>query len=94
MCALPCGQEARGSPCIDLADHPRSCVEPCRLRRYCADTVVWSVRITTAFAWLTSMMVVAVVPLDVYSTLKHEKPAALGVMWNIAFWCAPVPRTR
>ncbi|KAG2435358.1 hypothetical protein HXX76_007431 [Chlamydomonas incerta] len=32
------------------------------------------------------MAVVAIVPLDVYSTLNYHKPSELGVMWDVAFW--------
>jgi hypothetical protein len=45
-----------------------------------------SVKVTTAYAWLTAMAVVAIVPLDVFSTLDHKKPNALGYMWDVAFW--------
>ncbi|PNH04704.1 LMBR1 domain-containing protein 2 [Tetrabaena socialis] len=50
------------------------------LRRYCANSVVLSVKLTTAYAWLTSMAVVAIVPLDVFSTLDNKKPHELGVL--------------
>ncbi|EFJ41548.1 hypothetical protein VOLCADRAFT_98436 [Volvox carteri f. nagariensis] len=36
------------------------------------------------------MAVVAIVPLDVYSTLDNSKPSELGVMWNVAFWSTQI----
>lgn len=47
-----------------------------------------TVKGATSYAWLTAMAVVAIVPLDVYSTLNSHKPSELGVMWDVAFWCA------
>eukprot|EP00201_Polytomella_parva_P006581 CAMPEP_0175081692 /NCGR_PEP_ID=MMETSP0052_2-20121109/26305_1 /TAXON_ID=51329 ORGANISM="Polytomella parva, Strain SAG 63-3" /NCGR_SAMPLE_ID=MMETSP0052_2 /ASSEMBLY_ACC=CAM_ASM_000194 /LENGTH=865 /DNA_ID=CAMNT_0016352733 /DNA_START=108 /DNA_END=2702 /DNA_ORIENTATION=- len=32
------------------------------------------------------MAVVAIVPVDVYSTLNGKKPVELGIMWNFAYW--------
>ncbi|GIL77008.1 hypothetical protein Vretimale_3267 [Volvox reticuliferus] len=60
------------------------------LRRYCASSVVLSVKVTTAYAWLTAMAVVAIVPLDVFSTLNNSKPSELGYMWNVAFWSTQI----
>ncbi|PNW77818.1 hypothetical protein CHLRE_10g453100v5 [Chlamydomonas reinhardtii] len=56
------------------------------LRRYCANSVTLTVKGATSYAWLTAMAVVAIVPLDVYSTLNSHKPSELGVMWDVAFW--------
>lgn len=58
----------------------------CRLRRFCAASVTVPVKLVTAYAWLNCMAVVAIVPIDVYSTLEHKKTAALGYMWMVAFW--------
>ncbi|GLC39990.1 hypothetical protein PLESTB_000120900 [Pleodorina starrii] len=60
------------------------------LRRYCANSVVFSVKVTTAYAWLTAMAVVAIVPLDVFSTLDNKKPSELGYMWDVAFWSTQI----
>ncbi|KXZ44947.1 hypothetical protein GPECTOR_60g724 [Gonium pectorale] len=60
------------------------------LRRYCAHSVVLSVKVTTAYAWLTAMAVVAIVPLDVFSTLDKRQPEELGYMWDVAFWSTQV----
>ncbi|GFR49399.1 hypothetical protein Agub_g11451 [Astrephomene gubernaculifera] len=60
------------------------------LRRYCAKSVVFTVKVTTAYAWLTAMAVVAIVPLDVFSTLDNKKPVELGYMWNVAFWSTQI----
>ncbi|KAG2481922.1 hypothetical protein HYH03_019121 [Edaphochlamys debaryana] len=60
------------------------------LRRYCAKSVMLTVKVTTAYAWLISMAVVAIVPLDVFSTLDDKKPSELGVMWDVAFWSTQV----
>lgn len=56
------------------------------LRRYCSDSVTWSVKVATAYGWLTAMAVVAIVPLDVYSSLSKHPPSVLGIMWDVAFW--------
>mmetsp|Transcript_25028 Transcript_25028/g.45297 ORF Transcript_25028/g.45297 Transcript_25028/m.45297 type:complete len:451 (-) Transcript_25028:887-2239(-) len=56
------------------------------LRRYSSRTVTLGVKTAAAYAWLTSMAVVAIVPVDVYSTLNGKKPVELGIMWNFAYW--------
>lgn len=60
--------------------------QSCRLRRFCAASVSLPVKLVTAYAWLNCMAVVAIVPIDVYSTLNHTKPNELGYMWMVAFW--------
>lgn len=62
----------------------------CRLKRYCSDTVPVSVRVATAYAWLTSFSIVVLVPLDVYTTLMQKPEPAIGVMWNISYWSTQV----
>ena len=62
----------------------------CRLKRYCSDTVPVSVRVATAYAWLTSFSIVVLVPLDVYTTLVQKPEPAIGVMWNISYWSTQV----
>lgn len=81
------GLQHKNTLCPDAWAPLQRCTHGRRLRRYCANTVAVSVRIATAYAWLTSMAVVVIVPLDVYSTLDHEKPPELGIMWDIAYWC-------
>ena len=65
-----------------------------RIRRYASPTVSLVVRFVTAYAWLTSMCIVALVPIDVWSTLMNMQSApdivcpitAIYVIWNIAYW--------
>ncbi len=60
------------------------------LRRYAARTVPWVVLLATAYAWLTSMSIVVITPLDVETTLTKTPSKALGVLWQIAYWSTQV----
>jgi hypothetical protein len=52
-----------------------------------------SVRLATAYAWLTSVSIVVLVPLDVFSTLTFKREPAVGYMWNVAYWSTQVRNT-
>ena len=41
----------------------------------------------TCAAWLTSLSVVALVPIDVYTTLAGKEVGALGTLWSVSYWC-------
>lgn len=40
-----------------------------------------------SLAWLTALSVVALVPIDVYSTLARRQTGPLETLWNISYWC-------
>jgi hypothetical protein len=40
----------------------------------------------TFVGWLTSLSVVALVPIDVYTSLAHRDPGSLDVLWSISYW--------
>lgn len=40
----------------------------------------------TSLAWLTALSVVALVPIDVYSTLARRQTGPLETLWNISYW--------
>lgn len=50
------------------------------------------VLLTTFVGWLTALSVVALVPIDVYSSLAHDDPGPLATLWSISYWCAGVCR--
>lgn len=45
------------------------------------------VLLTTFVGWLTALSVVALVPIDVYSSLAHDDPGPLAILWSISYWC-------
>ena len=58
----------------------------CRLRRYAAPTVHWFARLLVLAGWVTSVSIVALVPIDVWSTLKHSQNTSINIMWSISYW--------
>lgn len=91
MSAWVPGSHARGSPCYEPCLTPgllavtHSCL--CSIRRYAARNLEVAVQLATAYAWLTSMMVIALVPIDVwgaYAQSPSTKP--IFILWNIAYW--------
>ncbi|KAJ9517407.1 hypothetical protein QJQ45_016782, partial [Haematococcus lacustris] len=56
------------------------------IRRYADHNVELIVKVATAYAWFTAMCVVALVPLDVWTTLTSRPTAAVGGFWNFAYW--------
>lgn len=60
---------------------------PCSVRRYKAPTVSGVVLFVVGVSWMTAMSVVALVPIDVYTSLSGAKaPAALDVLWSLSYW--------
>ena len=44
--------------------------------------------LATAYAWLTAMMVIALVPIDVWAAyIMSSATEPIFIMWNIAYWC-------
>ena len=43
-------------------------------------------QLTTAVAWITSIGIVALVPIDVWSTLNKTSRESVAVMWSVAYW--------
>lgn len=37
-------------------------------------------------AWLTTLLVCCIVPIDVYSTLASKNPEAITILWDVSFW--------
>lgn len=44
--------------------------------------------VATTLAWLTALSVVALVPIDVYTTLSHQEAPAISTLWSISYWYA------
>jgi hypothetical protein len=44
----------------------------------------------TSIAWLTSLSVIATVPLDIYSTMASVYLPALAILWSISYWSTQV----
>eukprot|EP00887_Chlorella_sp_A99_P002113 scaffold21.g2113.t1 len=64
------------------------------IRKYAAPKVSPLVLVITSLAWLTALSVVALVPIDVYSTLAQRRTGPLEVFWNISYWCVGVELGR
>lgn len=60
------------------------------LRKLAAPKVTPVVLGVTFVGWLTSLSVVALVPIDVYSSLAHRHPGSLNVLWSISYWSTQV----
>lgn len=60
------------------------------IRKYAAPKVSPLVLVITSLAWLTALSVVALVPIDVYSTLAQRRTGPLEVFWNISYWSTQV----
>jgi len=56
------------------------------LRRYAASEVGWLERAVVAYSWITSLSVVALVPLDVAACVRGERVSGLGALWGWAYW--------
>lgn len=57
-----------------------------RINHFAEKHVEWSVRLATGYGWLTSMGVVALVPLDVWATLAKQPVQAVGTLWDVTYW--------
>ncbi len=41
----------------------------------------------TGYAWLTAMMVIALVPIDVWAAyIMSSETFPIKILWNIAYW--------
>lgn len=58
-----------------------------RLRQYSAPTVHWFARLLVLTGWMTSISIVALVPIDVWATLQHTQNKSINVLWSISYWC-------
>ncbi|KAK9808359.1 hypothetical protein WJX73_005749 [Symbiochloris irregularis] len=56
------------------------------LRRYAAPTMPYLPRIVTAVAWVTSIGIVALVPIDIWSTMNKTSRKSVSVIWSTAYW--------
>ena len=45
------------------------------------------VQLITAVGWITSIGIVALVPIDVWASLHKSNRSSVAVMWSIAYWC-------
>ena len=58
----------------------------CRLAVLPAKGVPLQVKAVTGIAWLTTLLVCCVVPIDIYSTLSSRNPEALDILWDLSYW--------
>ena len=65
-----------------------------RLRKLTAPKVSPVVLAITYIGWLTSLSVVALVPIDVYIALAHQNQGPLATLWSISYWCGEGERRR
>ncbi len=58
-----------------------------RIRKFAAKNVGLVIELATAYAWLTAMMVIALVPIDCWAAYVQSKETTpIFVLWNIAYW--------
>lgn len=57
-----------------------------RLRRFSAPNTHWFAKLLVMAGWITSISIVALVPIDVWSTLKHTQNKSINAMWSISYW--------
>lgn len=58
-----------------------------RVRKYAAPSVPLLVRFIAMVAWLTSISIVALVPIDVWTTLNHTSTESIVILWMSCYWC-------
>jgi LMBR1-like membrane protein len=58
----------------------------CRLVVLPAKGVSLQVKAVVGVAWLTTLIVCCVVPIDIYSTLASKNPEAVDILWDMAYW--------
>lgn len=58
-----------------------------RLRAYAAPSVPVYVRGIAMVGWITSISVIAIVPIDVWATITAGDTSSIAVMWLICYWC-------
>lgn len=61
----------------------------CRLRFYAAPGVPLFVRAIAVIAWVTSLSIVALVPVDVLDSLQGTSGSItgpLGILWSVSYW--------
>ena len=57
-----------------------------RLRRYASPRVPVLVRLIAGVGWFTSISIIAIVPIDVWTTLNGGDNDSIFVMWKICYW--------
>ena len=57
-----------------------------RLYRYPLKNVGFGVRMAVGIAWLTSISIIAFIPVDLWATLRDQNVNQIYVMWEISFW--------
>lgn len=63
-------------------------IDVCRLRRFAAPKTHWFAKLLVMAGWITSISIVALVPIDVWATLKHTQNRSINTMWSISYWLA------
>lgn len=51
-----------------------------------AKSVPVQVKAVTSWAWLTTLLICCIVPIDIFSTLQSKDPEAIGILWDICYW--------
>lgn len=69
-----------------------ACISVVLLHKFAApDRVSFVVRLTTWYGWLTTLSVVALVPLDVYMTLSGQGDKDVTtILWKVSYWSTQV----
>jgi hypothetical protein len=49
------------------------------------------VRLFAGVGWMTSISIIAIVPIDVWTTLNGGDSRSVFIMWAICYWCAAPP---
>ncbi|GMH32963.1 hypothetical protein BSKO_00797 [Bryopsis sp. KO-2023] len=59
-------------------------------RRYPGPRTSLAVKVVSAYAWLTSFSIIALVPVDVWATIGKKNAEPISVMWKISYWSTQV----
>ncbi len=57
-----------------------------RLRKYASPRVPLLVRLIAGVGWFTSISIIAIVPIDVWTTLNGGDNSSIFIMWKICYW--------
>eukprot|EP00798_Chlamydomonas_sp_ICE-L_P030467 gene30467-35478_t len=56
------------------------------IKKFAAKNVEYIIILATVYAWGTAMMIIALVPMDVWATKEKFESGAIGIMWDVAYW--------
>jgi len=63
-----------------------TCLTVLLLRYYASPKLSLLVYCSTGLAWLTSLSIISLVPIDVWATVSQQRNERIGTLWDISYW--------